>query len=222
MFQKIKNVFKPQLNVNEVIAEIHESFDTATERLLKEANDIVSKTGQYSIDKSERLKGLGFISSKPVIDTLKAVEAKQKMEEISKNVIYFKVRYPNNKFITEEMVNTICKRYNLVFGDVSYYEGDIPERNILEMENFKLNNEDFTTESDFVHYQKVYVSYKPIFKICAPESEFDMTYLERIGNKLELHIPDPIVLQPVNGGYLIISKWGLEADDKDLVNETMN
>jgi hypothetical protein len=42
------------------------------------------------------------------------------------------------------------------------------------------------------------------------------------GYRLEYNLPDPIVLQPVNGGYLIVSKWGLEGEDAELTNEKMN
>ena len=36
------------------------------------------------------------------------------------------------------------------------------------------------------------------------------------------HIPDPVVLQPVKGGYLIITAWGDEASDPLVINPLMN
>ena len=43
------------------------------------------------------------------------------------------------------------------------------------------------------------------------------------GYKLEKkHIPDPVVLQPVKGGYLILTAWGDEASDPLVVNEINN
>ena len=62
---------------------------------------------------------------------------------------------------------------------------------------------------------------KEPFKMVAPVKDFDMTG-KRLSGVYIQDIPDPIVLQPVDGGYLIVSKWGDEASDKDLVNETMN
>lgn len=41
----------------------------------------------------------------------------------------------------------------------------------------------------------------------------------RDGFKLEY---DPIVLQPVDKGYLVISKWGIEGEDEIVVNQKMN
>lgn len=60
---------------------------------------------------------------------------------------------------------------------------------------------------------------KDSFEICAPEKDFDMTRMTKKGRFL---IPDPIVLQPVPGGYLIVTKWGLEASDELVVNDKQN
>lgn len=61
---------------------------------------------------------------------------------------------------------------------------------------------------------------KPSFKICAPASDFDTQGLKQVGHEL---VPeDPIVLCPVNGGYLVVSKWGLEANDPSVTNEKLN
>lgn len=35
-------------------------------------------------------------------------------------------------------------------------------------------------------------------------------------------IPDPVVLYPVREGYLIVTAWGDEASDPDVVNEVNN
>jgi len=63
------------------------------------------------------------------------------------------------------------------------------------------------------------------FKICAPVKDMDISGLElKEGYKLErkIEIPDPVVLQPVKGGYLIITAWGDEASDPLVVNEINN
>ncbi len=60
------------------------------------------------------------------------------------------------------------------------------------------------------------------YKICAPLKDMDTRdmYITD-GYKLE-HVPDPIVLQPVNHGYLICSAWGNESSDEIVVNEIFN
>jgi hypothetical protein len=60
-------------------------------------------------------------------------------------------------------------------------------------------------------------------KICAPVKDMDISGLTlKNGYKLENFIPDPVVLQPVNGGYLILTAWGDEASDPLVVNEINN
>lgn len=64
---------------------------------------------------------------------------------------------------------------------------------------------------------------KKPFKICASVKDFDTKNMNITdGYKLQQNIPDPVVLQPVKGGYLVVSKWGLEGKDELLVNETNN
>jgi hypothetical protein len=52
----------------------------------------------------------------------------------------------------------------------------------------------------------------------------DITGLElKEGYKLEKkHIPDPVVLQPVKNGYLILTAWGNESEDELVVNQKFN
>ena len=61
-------------------------------------------------------------------------------------------------------------------------------------------------------------------KICAPVKDMDISGLELVeGYKLvKKHIPDPVVLQPIKGGYLILTAWGDEASDPLVVNEKSN
>lgn len=63
-------------------------------------------------------------------------------------------------------------------------------------------------------------------QICAPVKDMDMTKIsledEYKMKKVYKDIPDPVVLQPVKGGYLILTAWGDEASDPIVVNEINN
>lgn len=60
-------------------------------------------------------------------------------------------------------------------------------------------------------------------QICAPAKDMDMTGLKSKGRLFgHQHIPDPVVLQPVMGGFLIPTVWGDEASDPLVVNQLMN
>lgn len=59
--------------------------------------------------------------------------------------------------------------------------------------------------------------------ICAPMNEMEMSVSPWTRqSRILQHIPDPVVLQPVKGGYLIVAAWGDEASDENVVNEKMN
>lgn len=68
------------------------------------------------------------------------------------------------KFITEDSVKRICQKYGLIYGTVDRYRGSVPEKNLQEMENFKIDVEDSaylssTTSSWGTRFTQ-YVSYK--------------------------------------------------------------
>jgi len=241
-----------------VIEMIHNEFDTAVDRLLLEAKDIISKMDMSIIDKGDRLSKLGFISTEDARIAAKQIREKAEKEELSKHIMYYKTWYPNHKFINEVEVKRICNKWGLVHGPARYYKGSVPDKNVREIESFKLRNEDKIKQETAVDVYKMggkeysgqnwhnhlsqFVTgvhglslgvdytkdrvvlntsyYQRPFEICAPEKDFDMTYLEKSGHRLE--VKDPIVLQPVNGGYLIVTKWGIEAQDEGLINETHN
>ena len=54
------------------------------------------------------------------------------------------------------------------------------------------------------------------------EAKFDEKFDLILAFNILEHVPDPIVLQPVNHGYLILSAWGDEASDEIIVNEILN
>lgn len=258
--QNVKRTLEPTKDPQEVIAEIHESFDTASEKLLNDAKAILA--GSYDIEKGERLKNIGFTNAKKAVEATVVVTEKKKNEELAKLIEYYQMHYPNNKFITEEKTKEICKKYGLLCGNTEYYTSDVPEKNLSEIENFKLREEDMEkithgwykihhgdrmafyvpsnkNEADarYGSYERCMWGYsfndypedtphhflKEALKICASVKDFDTTNMRiENGYKLELNLPDPIVLQPVKGGYLVVSKWGLEAEDNDLTNEKMN
>jgi len=248
------NKRKPSVaKVTATIEKIHAEFDSASEKLLKEAKEIIAKN--KSASKGDRLKSLGFSNAEPVTQS---IENRQK-QELANLIEYYQQWYPHNKFITEEAVKSICEKYGLVFGEAAYYKGDVPEKNLLEMEAFKLRNEekerrtnvdDYYTRQRFFAMAQSQSSFgalgetltlrqdirrqptyppptevteyfvQPPFNICAPEKDFDTRFMvKKDGYKLEY---DPIVLQPVKGGYLCVTKWGIEASDEIVTNPISN
>ncbi len=54
--------------------------------------------------------------------------------------------------------------------------------------------------------------------------EFDKNTHEKVGSFInkKIVVPDPVILQPVKGGYLIVTAWGDEASDPDIINPIHN
>jgi len=254
------------------VIEIHNHFNGAGEALLAEAQRTLSFCRERDKEKGKLLNSIGFVNT-PQAKEVKELEVREYDAEKTANLVeYYRINYPNNKFITERIVKWICEKYNLVCGDVSLYKGFVPTEKLKQIQSFKVNkndrgyaeirnretkeliaclsksdladknldwcreciddNKEFYTTScssfrtKFASYNlndhlKVYPVGQTL-KICAPIKDMDTTGMKLSGYKLEKHIPDPVVLQPVNGGYLIVTAWGDEASDELVVNQKMN
>lgn len=260
-----------------VVQEIHKSFFTAGDVLLAEAETVLSK----AIDeKALRLKKLGFTKAIGVPEIEEQVKEREIKEVQAKLIQQYKMRYPNQKFITEDMVAKINKKYNLVCATIDRYKGFVPEEKLKAIENFAVQSKDKSekmltnfkfsyTSSDSrsiklleslnitsvpmsalvtnhldlnqivgsKNLHKVSSQYlrldsydiidKTSLEICAPAKDMDLTGLTQtkegfFAKLTRVECPDPVVLQPVKGGYLIIAAWGDEASDELVVNHAMN
>lgn len=93
---------------------------------------------------------------------------------------------------------------------------------ILSFEQYKLDRTDYPTFGKYKYY-------KNSLEICAPLNQFDITDLELQGKKLvkkQIKIKDPIVLCPVFfknvKHYLIVTAWGIESHDSEVINQKLN
>lgn len=262
------------------VLEIHHEFSNAANNLLNQAKNIIAEAATKDISKVNRLESLGFKQANQVTELKPLIKKQELSKEQVKLVNHYQLNYPNNKFITEEQVQSICYKYNLVCGNVSRFKGFVPEKKLTEIENFTLKKGDEIdlsksiyfiqkdgntfweitdiTEKDIlpvaINYLKKswhFMSYAypeavnkygnckitshfsqpelvkdfSSLKICAPIKDMDISGLTLSkGYKLNSHIdvPDPIVLQPVKGGFLILAAWGDEASDELVVNQKFN
>lgn len=142
---------KPKQDVKDVIQEIHDTFYTEVDRLLAEAGikHSLETEKEEVLNKGNRLKALGFTRAHSVSE---AEEEASRLEDLKlKNqekvalieaITYFSDKYPQYKFITEESVIKICGKYGLIYGEVGKYKGNVPEKNLQDIENFKIGVED--------------------------------------------------------------------------------
>jgi len=230
-------------NYPEIVHEIHNEFFTAGDKILQRAKDILNKSAEQTRSKGNRLAALGFSKSPEAVTAINFEQEIITTKEAAALVQYYQTEYPLNKFIIEPQLQTICRKYGLVCGDVSLYKGFVPESKIAAIESFKVKSKDEMIEvwSKGVHekykheflndggrsaiqwsslYKKVSVAAK--LKICAPLKDMEVTSRQEVVDYKIKDIPDPVVLQPVKGGYLIVAAWGNEASDEIVVNEIQN
>lgn len=243
--QEIMIAEKPVIkNYPSIVEEIHNEFDTASDKCLIAAYDFLQEAKEKDFTKVSRLKSVGFVQSNQVVSHEPIIKQTELSKEQIKIISYYRQKYPLYKFITESDVELICGKYNLVCGEIKLYTGFVPESNLKDVERFKIDESDkqklkvsISTYGDSkgqIIYDngdaaKQYPnirkegSIKKSLMICAPKKDMDIRgYDIRNGYQLVQHIPDPVVLQPVNGGYLIVTKWGDEASDPLLTNPIEN
>lgn len=252
---------KTDSETTKIVKEIHNTFFTEYEKLLADAKimNSLETTQQALLDKAKKLKSLGFINTKEVIKAQEEISRldklkkdNEKKQDIIDAINYFSVKYPQYKFITEKSVKTICKKYGLIYGEVSKYKGTVPEENIAQIQEFKIKDKDIVCAIHYKHRPTEYISLETYkqninneieasiynygnrrkYELCsleivAPPSDFDLRNSEVEDFKLiKKEIPDPIVLQPVlfknQKHYLIVTAWGPEATDKLVINEKFN
>jgi hypothetical protein len=112
-----------------IVEQIHQEFFTDSEKII---NEVVTS-------KAKTLYELGFTSS----EETKAFDPEK--EKLKKLIIHYQYHYPNNKFITDEEVTRICKKYNLICGPVSAYTGKVPDSKVAQIASFELH---FTDDRD--------------------------------------------------------------------------
>jgi hypothetical protein len=106
------------------VKQIHGEFEKASDLLYREtAKRHTVDLAKY--EKSKRLKALGFTSSSECV----------KLPDEDKLPVYYREKYPFLKFITEEQLESICDKYGLIYGKSNFYIGEIPEKNLREIEN---------------------------------------------------------------------------------------
>jgi hypothetical protein len=244
----------------QLVEEIHENFFTEVDRILASAkiSHSMESAKQSLIDKCKRLKELGFENAKEVKEAEPEIERLKKLEAENRNkktlvqaIEYFSVRYPQYKFITEDSVVKICRKYGLVYGDISLYKGYVPEKNLRHIEHFKVEKNDecylhlhYNANSGNIisrkytnidKHEKInrisfHKSEKCPLEIAAPIKDFDMKGTKvnkfNISKIIKVKIPDPVVLKPVffagKKHYLVVTAWGEEASDEMVVNDRMN
>ena len=216
---KIDPIFDEKSNV-ELIEQIHNEVYSAHDLLLKEAENILNKPiDEEKIKDYQKLINLGFNNEKNIIKHKEELTKIEESKFIKSKIEYYSFKYPFNKFINEDSVIRICEKYGLLLTDVNRFIGSIPETNQKEVINFKVDKKDLN--NSYIKESEYTIGTGLL--IIATKDQLNMKSARVQGHKLvDIIKEDPIVLQPVKEGYLIVSAWGIEASDKDVQNPKFN
>ena len=127
----------------QIIANIHRAFDTAAEDAVAEANAILNKNvNEENHNRGMKLLSLGFTSSKTAVEHKQIEDERIKAHQRAEIVSKWAIKYPQYKFIFRDQVEAICEKYGLLCGTVDHYKGEVPGKNIEEIANFTVSDED--------------------------------------------------------------------------------
>ena len=216
---KLDPMFDEKSNV-ELIEDIHNEVYSAHDLLLNEAKKVLeTPIDESKVEDYQNLIKLGFNNEKNISSFKEEMRKIEESKKMKSTIEYYSFKYPFNKFINEESVIRICNKYSLLLTNVDRFIGSIPERNQKEIINFKVDKIDllhsYSKESEYVAGTTLL--------IIATKDQLNMKNARVQGHKLvDIVKEDPIVLQPVKNGYLIVSAWGVEASDKEVQNPRFN
>jgi len=130
-----------------LVTKIHNEFNGEVELLLVEAKKTRIHNDEFW-SKAEKLKKSGFINVNEVVTAENDIKINEDKLFLANAIEYFTIKYPLYKFITEESIIKICKKYKLIYGNVTNYIGHIPDKNINEIFN---NRVDLNDKTHVVH-----------------------------------------------------------------------
>ena len=232
--QMIERIRKSEA-INQVVKAIHAEFENASDVVLDRVYSILNREAVKDEEEVSALKNLGFNSLPQVSEYSKIQNEKTAAKQLADVVEYYKKTHPNLTFVPENELTRISQKYGLLIGRPQDYTGTIPAENRREIINFKFDDKEhmrytLTYWGGMGRSSEAYTSYKRYneelkspsagvsvsitneLKIVATSQYFNLTSKIVENNRIRDEIKDPIVLFPVMGGYIVVSKWGAEAD----------
>ena len=215
--------------MNEIIEAIHHDFKNEWKEILT-SNIPTPFTKEESelIEARNLAKKLGFSRGNNLSEKLqKRVQEENEKAAIYKAYQHFNFYYPQNKFHTVQSVSKLCDKYGLVMGDLGAYVGNIPISCLQDMDNFKIRD-DVCVRRIYSYFHNSYLITES-FKIIATRSEMqEVGYSEFVDENgiTQIIKEDPIVLHSIEFEktqyFLVVTAWGLEANDELVKNPLLN
>jgi hypothetical protein len=123
--------------MNSIIQQIHHEASTAQQTLLTEAKQILFEAQDKKVvDQVEELKSLGFTSFKQA--RLFEPEELDRIKKLRNQIDIYRNSF-DYKFMTDDAVVELCKKFGLIQAPVSIYTDNIPMTNQKDVIDFSRN-----------------------------------------------------------------------------------
>lgn len=212
---------------------IHNDFSSAvtevTNRInafASKINDINNLPNEMSQDYFNLLNKFNFQNNPDFKAHEASVNIRYKLEhieELKKSIIDYSIAFPGYKIIYLPQILNLCQKYNLFFGSVNFFKGDIPFKNLKAIDDFSKFQQKFESLHGRISYRndvpvtsQLYADLnhrESTYYICAPKSDFIGEGLTTIRNEIFRYderikfnksyfsikkpVKDPIVFCPV-------------------------
>lgn len=201
-------------------AQIHAELYAEADVALLEP-EAFTEAAPIASERAVTLMEMGFTEQAEVMDLNRQQESYEKRKAIAdrdqklhNEVMQLVVRFPNYKFLNQGGLKKVTEKYGLQVSSVDNFIGDIPDKNVQEMAGFVKQLGDTKLAS----YHMQYVPGR--YYIAAPPEQFKQK--NTISSFQQWLLDDPIVLYPALNGFLIVTAWGDEAKDAEVLNERNN
>ena len=223
------------------IEDVHREFDNASQDLLDQANKLLEEENKKDEKLYLELARLGFDNSKSVDKVMSTIAAREESVETKRFILKYAEKYPKYKFITERRVKEICVKFHLANVPVDKFIGTIPREDAKDIVEFQVDSKDkelVRTSYNGGYRDRIHIFQHDIYVktriadgltkknaelewdkasttfrvVCTPD-QVSLRPNESLNEYGEVVMkdPDPVVLAKVVGGWLIVTKWGLEA-----------
>lgn len=126
------NILKPKPQYT--VQMIHDEVDQAGELSLRQAQQILEDAAKkQDLSHAELARRLGFVASQEVKQASGLIPTQQLAEQLQTYMEY----YEGDKIIPLKEFDRICAKYGLIKAPIAFYTGNVPYKNLQEIDRGK-------------------------------------------------------------------------------------
>ena len=159
-----------------IVEQIHNDFNSEVNRILQDCGIVLESEEKYQsiIEKAKVMRDLGFHNAKTAVVGHKENKDIEDAKRNIRAIKYFQEKYPLYRLITKESITKLCEKYDLYCASAGNYIDDIPDKNLKEIQRFKISKLDATHLTTDFHAEIAFPSFYLIKDDLIRESDFSI------------------------------------------------